>query len=135
MAGTELDDVMAALRARPVAEDWAEILAAQKAAQAAPPPPSLIPYPVFPYGLGSGLGGVARFECQRPGCGWAVEVNADVAPIEPLILPAGFTPDDVSAALSERAAVRVEAQRADLERAFREHLGEVHPEQVEAGAH
>ncbi|MEV3895279.1 hypothetical protein [Streptomyces anulatus] len=135
MLDTELDDVVASLRFGSVAEDWAALLAAQRAAEGAQPPPSLVPAPVFPQGPGGRWCEVARFECQRPGCGWAVELDTDPGPLPALVLPAGCTPDDVSAAISAGAEARATEQREALERAFREHLREVHAEDPSGGAH
>ncbi|MFI0934557.1 hypothetical protein ACH4RG_22905 [Streptomyces sp. NPDC021019] len=136
MLDTELDDVVASLRFGSVAEDWAALLAAQKAAQAAPPPPpSLIPMAVFPHEPGVGWCGVARWECQRKGCGWGVEMSVGTEPVGPLILPVDFTPADLSAAISAGAESRAAAQREALEHAFREHLREVHAEDPAGGAH
>ncbi|MGX1893800.1 hypothetical protein ACWIHQ_10120 [Streptomyces anulatus] len=135
MLDRELDGVVASLRFGSVAEDWVELLAAQKAAQGAQPPPSLIPAPVFPQGPSGGWCEVARFECQRPGCGWAVELDTDPGPVPALVLPPGFTPADLSAAISAGAESRAAAQREALESAFREHLREVHAEDPACGTH
>lgn len=107
----------------------ADILRAQQAAETAcPPEPGIIPCPEFPTNSPPGrLGGIARYRCPL-GCPWFHDEPTDPGPLGPLLLPAGFTPADVDAALTAQAAERGRAQHARVEAAITSHYTECHPE-------
>ncbi|MDI9829667.1 hypothetical protein [Streptomyces sp. KAU_LT] len=83
--------------------------------------------PDFPYRR---LSTVARWAC-RTGCGWAYEEDADPGLPGPLVLPANFTPADVSAAISRQAGERHQALRDRVDAALREHYRTEHPHLLE----
>jgi len=93
--------------------------ARREAEQAPPPPPSTIPEPEFLPGC------VSRFNCPL-GCGWHHDEGTD-PPMGSLLLPADFTGDDLSAALTSQAAVRGNNFRLQVERAIADHFTEAHP--------
>ncbi|PSK58011.1 hypothetical protein B0E38_01856 [Streptomyces sp. 111WW2] len=111
----------------PVAQQLVQQLAADRMRDE--PPVSLVPPATFPYGRGLG-GTVARWSC-RTGCGWGYEEDADPGMPGPFTLPADFTPDDVSAAISAQATARHEAQLDRVQAAFAGHYRTVHPELLE----
>ena len=102
----------------------ADLLRAQREAeQAPPPPPTTIPTPDFP----KPLGGVVRFRCPLD-CGWFHDEHPGLEPMGPLLLPADFTGDDLSAALSSQAEVSSNNFRLRVEHAISEHFDAVHPD-------
>lgn len=105
-----------------------EMLAARRAAESAPPPePTIVPEPTFPYPIGTGRGGTARFSCPLR-CPWYHEENPGAEPGGWSIqLPADFTPDDISAAITTQATARAEKLRARVEAALTEHYERAHP--------
>lgn len=105
---------------QPTADDY--LKARRETEQALPPPPSTVPYPEF---VGP-FGGVARFHCPL-NCGWFHDENPDPGPMGPLLLPANFTSDDVSAAISSQAEVCGNNFRLHVEQAIAEHFDAVHP--------
>ena len=109
---------------RPPVEDM--LAAWRQDAAAPPPPPSLIPAPEYPYGLRSARAGTARFSCPL-GCGWYHEENPGAEQPGPIRLPAEFTPDDLSAAITAQANARGEEMHARVEEAITAHYAEAHP--------
>lgn len=80
-----------------------------------------LPMPEHVAGPGPlGIGGTLRFHCPL-NCGWFHDENpgADAA-VEPLriVLPAGWTPKDISTAISDHAKARTEAFNTRVERAL-----------------
>lgn len=124
----ELDAITRTLRATP-ADDLRELLAAREATAAAGPVEAhLLPEPEFPGRLGSGD---VRWSC-RHGCGWSHTERPGLEPMGPLVLPVGFGPDDVSAAVTRQAGERHRALLARVEAAFTEHYAAEHQEAVSA---
>ncbi|MFI1485809.1 hypothetical protein [Streptomyces sp. NPDC020747] len=107
---------------RPLGADFLrEVEDARRAAeQAPPPPPSTIPMPDFRPGC------IARFRCPLE-CGWHHDESTDPGPMGPLLLPANFTADDLSAAMSSQAEVRGNNFRLRVELAISEHFDAAHP--------
>ncbi|WP_458089559.1 hypothetical protein [Streptomyces malaysiensis] len=97
-----------------------DMLRARREAEQTPPPPlSLIPQPdLLP-------GGIARFRCPL-GCGWWHDENPGLESSR-LILPVGFTRQDLSDALSLNAEASGLALRDRVERAIVQHYRERHP--------
>lgn len=120
----ELEAVARSLRGTP-ADDFRELLAAREAAATASPEEAhLLPEPEFPGPFGSGL---VRWSC-REGCGWShTEVPGLDVP-GPLVLPVGFGPDDLSAAITHQAEERQRELRKRVEGAFLEHYATAYPE-------
>lgn len=110
----------------PVAQQLVQRFAEEAERLQAEPPP-LVPGPAFPYGRGSTM---ARWSC-RTGCGWAYEEDADPGLPQALVLPADFTADDVSAAISAQAAERSGARLDRVQEAFVEHYRTAHPDLLE----
>jgi hypothetical protein len=104
----------------------AEMLRAQREAELTPPPATTIPQPEFPHPLRSILGGTVRYHCPLD-CGWYHDARPDDEPMGPLLLPAGFTTEDLSEAVSSQAAVRVNNHRLHVEQAIQEHFDASHP--------
>lgn len=105
------------------------VLAALREQDAAPtvlPEPTIIPSPEFPYGLRSPGAGTARFLCPL-GCGWYHEEDPAAEQLGPLLLPAGFTTADLSAAITNQADARAAAGRARIEAALAAHFADKHP--------
>ncbi|WP_411092341.1 hypothetical protein [Streptomyces sp. 049-1] len=103
--------------------------AARMAAEAEQAPP-LMRGPEFPWGLHYFNAVTARYTCRRPGCGMAYLEAVDELP-GPLTLPADFTPDDLSAAITAQASERSRLRQERVERAFTEHYRTDHPELLE----
>lgn len=122
----ELEAIARSLRGTP-ADDLGELLAAREATAAAEPGQAhLLPVPEFPGPLGAGL---VRWSC-RYGCGWSHTEEPGREPAGPLVLPAGFGPDDLSAAVTRHAGERHQALQARVEAAFTEHYATAHPAAV-----
>lgn len=121
-----MEEVEAALAA--MAREFREGLVRQwwKAATEPPPPQSLLPSPQFPYGLRHPNAGAVRWNCPR-GCGWWHEENPGRELPGPLRLPAGFTSEDVSEAITRQAQERSEALQRRVEDAITEHYTTAHP--------
>jgi hypothetical protein len=103
--------------------------AARMAAQADEAPP-LMRGPDFPWGLKGFNAQTARYTCRQPGCSMVYLEVADELP-GPLTLPANFTADDVSAAITAEANARSEARLDRVQQAFTEHYRAEHPELLE----
>ncbi|MGW1744616.1 hypothetical protein ACWCRD_03150 [Streptomyces sp. NPDC002092] len=117
-----MDDDLAAVLAGLSMPSLADIERMRREAEQAPPAVTTIPQPDFPIPFG----GVARFHCPLD-CGWRHDEGPDVEPMGPLLLPAGFTSDDVSAAISAQADVRANNFRLRVELAISEHFDAAHP--------
>lgn len=118
----ELEAVARSLRGTP-ADDFRELLAAREAAATAGPEEAhLLPEPESGR-LGSGT---VRWSC-REGCGWSHTETPGMEPAGPLVLPVGFGPDDVSAALTRQAGERHRELLKRVEGAFTEHYATAHP--------
>ncbi|MGW5426903.1 hypothetical protein ACWET9_06700 [Streptomyces sp. NPDC004059] len=116
---TDDSDLDAAL-ARLPQPSLADILRAQREAETTPPPATTIPQPDFT------LGGVVRFHCPLD-CGWHHDENTDPGPVGSLLLPADFTGDDLSAAITSAAEVRSNNFRLRVEQAISDHFNAAHP--------
>lgn len=122
----ELEAVARSLRGTS-ADAFRELLAAREAAATAAPEEEAHPLlgePEFPGGLGFGA---VRWSC-REGCGWSHTETPDMEAPGPLVLPVGFGPDDVSAAITHQAEERQRELRKRVEGAFLEHYATAHPE-------
>ncbi|MFJ9694887.1 hypothetical protein [Kitasatospora sp. NPDC101183] len=113
------------LKATPeqIARDMREAREAQRRDQHAPlPDPSIIPGPDFP----SDLPGVVRFHCPH-GCGWFYEESTH-ALAEPgrVILPADFTPEDLTGMLALNWEARFLDFRSRVETAITDHYAARH---------
>lgn len=102
-----------------------DVLRARLEAEPVLPPLSTIPAPEFPHPLR--LGGVVRYRCPLD-CGWHHDARPDDEPMGPLLLPAGFTTEDLSAAISSQAVVRSNNFRLRVEQAIAEHFDASHPD-------
>ncbi|MER7841654.1 hypothetical protein ABTY98_38660 [Streptomyces sp. NPDC096040] len=100
--------------------------AARMADQADEAPP-LMRGPEFPWGLKGFNAQTARFACRQPGCPMVYLEFMDELP-GPLTLPANFTAEDVSAAISAQASERHQVRLGRLTAVFREHYRTEHPE-------
>jgi hypothetical protein len=92
--------------------------------------PPLMRGPEFPWGLKGFNASTARYTCRQPGCRMAYLEAVDEMP-GPITLPANFTQDDLSAAISAQAAERHRARLARVEAAFRDHCRTEHPDLLE----
>lgn len=122
-------DLEAALAPLP-APSLDDVLRAQREAAAAPPSePSIIPEPTYPYGLTMHrLAGTVRWSCVH-GCGWAHDENPGLeATSMRIVLPADFTGQDISDALTTQATDRHKAMRQRVEDAITEHYARAHPD-------
>ncbi|GAA2701269.1 hypothetical protein [Nonomuraea recticatena] len=99
-------------------------LRAQRQATSALPPPSIIPAPVFP--AGRQFRGTVRFPCPI-GCGWFHDEHPGSETPGPLLLPVGFTSEDIEDALTARAAAEGETRRRRIEGAITAHYRSAHP--------
>ncbi|SOE31821.1 hypothetical protein [Streptomyces sp. OK228] len=119
---------MPPLAAAALVQQWHKD-AARMGAQALEPPP-LMRAPEFPWGLHGLNATVARYECRQPGCSTVYLEQADELP-GPLTLPANFTADDVSAAITAQADERSQLRLDRVQQAFTEHYRTEHPEALE----
>lgn len=110
----------AAARLQPPSLD--DITRARREAAQTPPLVTTIPTPDFP----KPFGGVVRFHCPL-GCGWHHDEHPGLEPMGPLRLPADFTPDDLSAAITSQAEVRGNDFRLRVEQVIAVHFDEAHP--------
>lgn len=123
-------DVMRALESLPklsaeeINTSILNILGAMKRDDETPPTsvitfPDLVPDPR--------AGKVLRYRCiEAPVCTWQHFEPLDCGPVGPLKLPADFTVDDVTAAITAQANARSEAYTARLTGIFEEHLDREH---------
>ncbi|NRQ31297.1 hypothetical protein HII36_05520 [Nonomuraea sp. NN258] len=122
----DIEAVAQAARAR--GYDHMDVLRAQQeAAKAPPPPPTVIPEPEFPYPPQHALGGVVRFRCPF-GCPWYHDENPGAEAPGRFMLPADFTQEDVTSAISLEAEARRNALLVRVERAITVHLAVDHPD-------
>ncbi|MEU7891712.1 hypothetical protein AB0B45_02480 [Nonomuraea sp. NPDC049152] len=101
------------------------IRAQREAASAAPPPPSVIPEPEWPYPPRHPLGGVVRFRCPL-GCPWYHDENPGAERPGRFMLPVGFTNEDVASAITLEAEARGNAMRLRVEDAIAAHFAADH---------
>lgn len=97
-----------------------DLLRAQREAEQAPPAVTSIPEPSLL------SGGVARFHCPLD-CGWHHDENTDPGPVGTLLLPAGFTGETLSDAITSAAEVRSNNFRLRVEQAISDHFQAAHP--------
>jgi hypothetical protein len=97
-----------------------DLLRAQREAEQTPPPATTVPQPSFP------PGGTTRFHCPLD-CGWYHDENIDPGPVGSLLLPADFTGEDLSAAITSAAEVRSNNFRLRVEQAISDHFDAAHP--------
>lgn len=118
--GNDFADIEAAMKRipKPTIDDL--LRARREAEQTPPPPPSTIPTPDFP------SFGVVRFRCPLD-CGWFHDEHPGLESMGPLLLPAGFTSDDLSAAISSQAEARGNNFRLRVEQSIADHFTEAHP--------
>ncbi|MFD0208964.1 hypothetical protein ACFVH9_07490 [Streptomyces hirsutus] len=127
-ADTDLDALVAGLRRSP-REDFNELEAARRAAEAALPPEStIIPMPELPPLWPHPRSCIVRFLCALE-CGWAHEENAYECDREPVRFPLGGSLGDVDRVLAEHAEQQGVVLRARVEAAIRGHFAEAHPGQ------
>jgi hypothetical protein len=86
--------------------------------------------PEFPWGLKGLNAQPARYTCRQPGCSMVYLEAVDELP-GPLTLPANFTADDVSAAITAEASALSRARLDRVQQTFREHYRAEHPERLE----
>ncbi len=96
--------------------------ALERARQAPPPEPTIIPLPEVVFGAQV----IARFRCPL-GCGWRHEEPADVGPSR-IILPIDFSLKELNEALTFESEVRELAMRTRVEAAITNHYREQHPD-------
>lgn len=130
MTGTDFDALLAALPHQSTAEVFAEIDAARKAAEQAPPPElTIIPAPVYPpLRWPHPDAGIIRFPCAL-GCGWAHAEDSYAESLESISIPVGVTVQELDRIFNERAKERGDVLRARIEGAIREHFQQAHPGQ------
>lgn len=112
----DLDALMGRLP-MPTVED---LLRAQREAELAPPVVTALPMPDFV------RGGIVRYRCLLD-CGWFHDERPGLEMPGPLLLPADFTSEDLSAAMTSAAEVRGKAYAMRVEQAIAAHFAEVHP--------
>ncbi|GAB2327897.1 hypothetical protein [Streptomyces variabilis] len=133
----ELEAIARSVRGTP-ADDFRELLAAREAAATAAPETAapeeahpLFGEPEFPGRLQYGA---VRWSC-REGCGWSHTETPGMEPAGPLVLPVGFGPDDLSAAVTRQAEERHRELWKRVEGAFAEHYATAHPGAESARLH
>lgn len=97
-----------------------DILRARRADELAPPVVSVLPMPEFVNW------GTVRYRCLLD-CGWYHEEHPGLEMPGPLLLPADFTSEDLSAAMTSAAEVRGKARAMRVEQAIAAHFAEAHP--------
>ncbi|MEU3782694.1 hypothetical protein [Streptomyces sp900129855] len=124
-ADRTIEAALARMPRRTGAEDFAELQAARRAAEAAPwPEPTIIPMPDFPFMWPHPLAGTVRFPCTL-GCGWHHDEQPGLdAATERLVLP--LDPEQLDQALTAQAETRAEAFRARVEGAIADHFEQEH---------
>lgn len=124
-AYAELEAVLQTVR-ETAGDDLRVLLAARgRAPEAEQGEAHLLPPPEFAGPLGSGA---VRWSC-RYGCGWSHTERPDLEPMGPLVLPADFRPEDVSAAVTRQAEERHQALQARVLDALTAHYAAEHQEQ------
>jgi hypothetical protein len=103
--------------------DWWE--AATREPEPAAPVFTMIPPPQLPWSLRSTA---VRYPCMT-GCGWAHEEDPGRELPGPLVLPANFTSEDVSAAITAEVEQRRAAADRRIEEALLAHYAQAHPGQ------
>jgi len=97
-----------------------DVLRARRADELAPPIVSALPMPDFV------RGGIVRYRCLLD-CGWFHDERPGLEMPGPLLLPVGFTSEDLSAAISGAAEVQGKASAMRVEQAIAAHFAEAHP--------
>lgn len=97
-----------------------DLLRAQREAELAPPVVTALPMPDFV------RGGIVRYRCLLD-CGWVHDERPGLEMPGPLLLPADFTSEDLSAAMTSAAEVRGKAYVMRVEQAIATHFIEAHP--------
>ncbi|MEV4783951.1 hypothetical protein AB0K53_00605 [Streptomyces tuirus] len=72
-------------------------------------------------------GGIARFHCALR-CGWYHDEAPGLEPMGLVRVPVGFTPEELSAAISAQAEARAEQFRRRVESAIAAHFASAHPD-------
>ena len=116
----DFSDIEAALASLPQ-PSIDDLLRARREAELTPPPATTMPQPGFM------PGGVVRYHCPLD-CGWSHDENPGLEPTGSLLLPANFTGDDVSEALTSMAEVRSKAYARRVEQAIADHFARAHPD-------
>ncbi|MEU7032745.1 hypothetical protein ABZ958_03540 [Streptomyces sp. NPDC046237] len=109
-----------ALVARLPKQTMDDLARMRREAEQAPPVVTALPMPNFM------RGGIARYRCLLD-CGWFHDENPGLDMPGPLLLPADFTSEDLSTAISGAAEVRGKAFAMRVEQAIAAHFAEAHP--------
>ncbi|MFD4921129.1 hypothetical protein ACFWNE_07395 [Streptomyces goshikiensis] len=97
-----------------------DVLRARREAEQAPPVVTALPMPEFV------RGGIVRYRCLLD-CGWFHDENPGLERPGPLLLPADFTAEDLSAAICGASEVRSKAFVMRVEQAIAAHFAVAHP--------
>lgn len=97
-----------------------DVLRARRETEQAPPLVTALPMPDFV------RGGIVRYRCLLD-CGWYHDERPGLEQPGPLLLPLGFTTEDLSAAMSSAAEVRGKAHVMRVEQAIAAHFADAHP--------
>jgi hypothetical protein len=97
-----------------------DVLRARREAELAPLVVSALPMPEWM------RGGIVRYRCHLD-CGWFHDENPGLEMPSPLLLPADFTSEDLSAAMTSAAEVRGKAYVMRVEQAIAAHFAVAHP--------
>ncbi|MFE2850543.1 hypothetical protein ACFXJO_05345 [Streptomyces lavendulae] len=97
-----------------------DLLQARREAELAPPVVTGLPMPEFV------RWGVVRYRCLLD-CGWFHEEHPGLERPGALLLPAGFTSEDLAAAITSAAEVRSKAFAMRIQQAIADHFAEAHP--------
>lgn len=109
-----------ALVSRLPVPSYDDVLKARRADEMAPPVVSALPMPDFV------RGGTVRYRCLLD-CGWHHDEHPGLEMPGPLLLPANFTSEDLSAAMTSAAEIRGKAYVMRVEQAIAAHFAEAHP--------
>ncbi|MFI2434614.1 hypothetical protein [Streptomyces sp. NPDC018693] len=127
-ADTDLDGLAALLPKLSFRETFAELEAARRAAEQAPPQTTIIPMPEFPYSWRHPNSGTVRFPCTLS-CGWVHDEDAYALDADPISIPLSASTEEISRIFDERAERRATKLRARVEQAIRDHFAQAHPGQ------
>lgn len=122
----DLEEFLARLPRKTVAEAYEELHAARRAAANAPPPPqTIIPAPTYPPLWPHEGAGLVLYPCALE-CGWVHGEDTYTWSLGPIV----FRPDDpgsLDRALTAQAEARGVELRERVETAVREHFAAAHP--------